>query len=148
MFGIISINRILFQSSDPNSPSQVKNCYYSAGLNVGDGCAWNRDDASNGKKSLEEMKTPEFVQLLNATTVGSGHIWAVQEGGLAKLVAGGGALEPCNKDALNSAIQEAESKNESDCTDKSWQQMQEALQQAKKAFEQIDTIQSDVDATE
>lgn len=146
--GITSINGILYQSSDPNAPSQVKNCYYSAGLDVGSGSAWNRDDASNGKKSLEEMKTPEFVQLLNATTVGSGYVWAVQEGNLPKLIVGGGTLEPCNKDALNAVIQEAESKNESDYTNKSWQQMQKALQQAKKVFEQIDAIQSDVDAAE
>ena len=145
MFGIVSNSGIFAESRNQEAPSKIKNCYYSEGTNVGIGLSWNRDDASNGIKSLDIMKTPEFVQLLNASNVGSGYIWEDTEGALPKLVPGGSELEPADKAALEAVIKEAQSKNESNYTNETWAEMKKALDAAKKANEKIDAVQEEVD---
>ncbi len=138
------ISGIMGFSDNDKAPSQMKNCYYTAGINAGGGYAWNRDDKCNGKKKLSEMKDPAFVALLNATNVGTGYIWAAADGALPKLVPGGTALEPCNKADLEAAIKEAQGKNESDYTIQSWASMQEALNGAKNIYQKFDATQTEV----
>ncbi len=147
MYGPINYG-ILYESSDASAPSQVKNCYYASGNGMGRGDAWNRDDPSNGKKSLDEMKTPAFVALLNAQKVGSGYVWAAVDGSLPSLVPGGGSIESANKKALAAAIETAESKVEANYTNDTWAAMQDALKKAHALMEQIDAAQVDVDAAE
>lgn len=147
MFGIPINFGIMYGSEDANAPTQIKNCYYANGdSGVGGGNAWNKDDPSNGKKSLDEMKTPAFVELLNAQNVGSGYVWEAVEGDLPKLVPGGDVIETADKQALEAAIKEAESKVETNYTKETWAALQEALQPAKALLEQIDAAQEDVDA--
>lgn len=146
MFGIVPINGIFYAANNEAAKSQVKNCYYTEGNRVGVGSGWNRDDTSNGKKTLEQMQTPEFVQLLNASNVGSGYIWAYSEGNLPKLIPGGGELEHSDKTELKAAIQEAQSKNESDYTNETFALMQQALRAAKDIYEKIDATQAEVNA--
>lgn len=146
MFGLVANNGIFCSSNNSAAHSQIKNCYYTEGNSVGSGFAWNRDDTSNGKKSPDEMKTAEFVQLLNASNVGSGYIWAAEDGAFPKLIPGGSALEPADKSALKSAIQEAQSKNEGDYTNETWAPMQEALRAAVQIDEKIDATQDEVNA--
>ncbi len=148
MFGLVANNGIFCSANNPSAHSQVKNCYYTEGNGIGSGSAWNRDDTSNGKKSLDEMKTAEFVQLLNTSNVGSGYIWAAQDGVLPKLIPGGSTLEPADKAALKSAIKEAQSKNEGDYTNETWAPMQEALRAAIRIDEKIDATQDEVNAAE
>lgn len=145
MFGTVAVNGIFYASNNSDAPSKIQNCYYTEGLSVGSGSAWNREDTSNGKKSLDEMKEPAFVQLLNAANVGSGYVWEAVEGALPKLVPGGSELEPCDKAALEAAIQQAQSKNEEDYTSETWEPMQQALEAAIQVNEKIDATQDEVD---
>lgn len=145
-YGLVANNGIFSAANNENAKSQIKNCYFVEGNGVGGGSGWNRDDTSNGKKTLEQMQTSEFVQLLNASNVGSGYVWAYSEGNLPKLVPGGGELEQSNKTALEAAIKEAQSKNESDYTNESFALMQQALQSAIVVCEKIDAVQAEVDA--
>ena len=143
-FGLPAINGIFYISDNSQAPSTIKNCYYTDGNYLGSGSAWNKKDPSNGKRTLDAMKTPEFVQLLNAADVGSGYIWAAVEGELPRLVPGGGELEPCDKTDLETAIKEARQKNEGDYTNDTWMQMQDALNAAIKVNEKIGATQDEV----
>ncbi len=144
MFGLVANSGIFCAASNTNAPSTVKNSYFTEGNGVGGGSAWNREDASNGKKTLAAMKTPEFVQLLNASNVGSGYVWAAVEGELPVLVVGGGEVAPCDKTVLEATIKDAESKNQSDYTNETWASMQQVLQQARNIYEKIDATQEQV----
>ena len=138
---------ILYESSNSDAPTHVKNCYYVNGdSGVGGGSAWNKDDPSNGKKSADEMKSTAFVDLLNAQNVGAGYVWEAVDGDFPRLVPGGGSIETANKQALEAAIKDAANKVEANYTEDSWTAMQAALQTARKLWDQIDTAQVDVDA--
>ncbi len=146
MFGIPINFGIMYASEDATAPTQLKNCYYASGdSGVGGGNAWNKEDPSNGKKSLDEMKTPAFVELLNAENVGSGYIWEAVDGALPRLVPGGAAIEPADKKELAAAVKDAESKVETNYTEATWAAMQEALQSAKVLLDKIDASQEEVD---
>lgn len=146
-FYISQNNGVLHSSEDPNAPSLVKSCYYTRGNSaVYRGDAWNMDDPSNGMKSLDEMKSPDFVNLLNAQNIGAGYVWEAVNGDFPRLVPGGSSIETANKQALEAAIKDAESKVEANYTEDSWAAMQTALQSAKALRDQIDAAQVDVDA--
>lgn len=147
-FGLDVHYGIFCVSNNSAAPSKIMNCYYASGSGVGSGSAWNRDDANSGKKSQEDMKKADFVTLLNASNVGSGYVWAAQEGDFPKLVPGGGELEPCDKSGLKEAIEQAQSKNESDYTKESWALMQDALKKAQGVYEKIDASQAQADEAE
>lgn len=144
-FGLVVNTGIFHTSDNAAAPSQIKNCYYTEGNGLGAGSAWNREDGSNGQRSADQMKTPEFVKLLNASNVGSGYIWEAQQGAFPKLVPGGGEVEVCDKTELQAVIKEAESKNESDYTGESWAAMQQALKEAKTIYEKVDALQEEAD---
>ncbi len=148
IIGLVAVNGIVGQATNEAAPVEIKNCYYTEGTYLCAGSGWNRDDPSNGKKTPDEMKKPEFVQLLNATKLGIGHIWTTVEGDFPALIEGGGELEPCDKTALEAAIKQAQSKNESDYTGATWAVMQDALNAAKKINEKIDATQDEANQAE
>ena len=107
-------------SQDSAQPSTITEGYYTDGGNGGlpviAGTAYNKAEGRFAKKTLDEMKAPGFVELLNANIPATGYVWAASNGGLPVLTAAGGsdpepetpAPEAADFTKLNEVIAEAE----------------------------------------
>ncbi len=139
--------------SSPQKPSTFSNCYFDSSsatkaFGLGrQGRDYNIEEPVEGK-SADDMKTQAFVDQLNKQQLGTGFVWEAVDGGLPRLVAGGGDVEHANLDKLKAAIQDAEGRNESDYTADSWAAMQEALKKAKDTAAAYGVTQDEVDAAE
>ena len=95
------------------------------------GHGYNETEPSVAQKTLEEMKAPEFVELLNADIVDTGFVWAVSEGALPVLAAADVTPEPPALDytGLNAVINEAKDllDHEMEYTEESFAAMRAAL---------------------
>ncbi len=149
-WGFTEIRGIFGIADKEQNPAVIKNCYFTVSnvSGAGAGGGWNRDDASNGKKKPSEMKEPAFVDLLNATNVGGGYLWAAAEGALPKLVPGGTEPEHCDKTALEAVIKEAQNKKKTDYTPDSWAALEKALTEAKNIYEKLDATQKEAEEAE
>ncbi len=144
---------LVYNAEPTGEKLKVVNCYFATGKGVDKGIkAGNGFDAENSSVSgmaLDAMKTADFAEKLNQTPQGKGYIWQAVEGGFPKLVPGGEIIESANLAKLQAAIEEAESKLESNYTEASWAKLQAALNTAKEVVSENNVTQEKVDqATE
>ena len=136
----------------PANPSTFANCFYN------DDGGKVRKPIGLGKqgrdykveflleaKTVDAMKTADFVDLLNKQNLGTGYIWQAVEGNFPKLVAGGEIIEHANLEKLNAAIKEAASKVKTDYTSDSWEALQVALEKARQTAGKFGVSQQEVD---
>ena len=137
--------------------SSFRNTYYNEGSKITSfGTAYNAVEVA--KKTLDEMKTPEFAELLNAGIASTGYVWAAADGSLPVLTEAGSTdpqtpdSQPVNTAELEAAIQAGQAYQEQgNYTDISWNTLQSALTAATAALadkdltqEQADTAASDL----
>ena len=78
---------LIGNSANASFPSTIMDAYYRDGNSpVSAGLQYNQADGRFAQKSLEEMQTPEFVELLNRDIQDTGFRWEAVSGALPKLV--------------------------------------------------------------
>ncbi len=146
-----SIVRDAIDLSNPVKPSTFSNCFFDSSNKKG--------AIGNGKegthyyiklpvegKTVEEMKTAEFVDQLNQQKLGTGFIWKAAAGQFPILVSGGEIFEQANLDNLKAAIKDAESRHETNYTKDTWAAMQEVLTRARATVAEFGVSQEKVNA--
>ena len=150
MFGGLVGKCIPLDQADPGQPSTIREAYYtSADIPVSMGSHFNKGDGLFGKKTREEMQTPEFADLLNTNIPDTGFVWQSVPANLPRLVETG-SVNPEEKPdvsmaALETAIAEAEALTDADYTPETWQAVQTALEAASTLLTRQDLTQEQVD---
>ncbi len=145
------IARDTLDVSTAGNPSTFSNCYFNSdntkrAFGMGkEGTDYHTELPVEGK-TIDEMKTAEFVEQLNQQKLGTGFIWKAVPGSFPSLVAGGSIIEHANLDKLNAAIKDAESRHDTDYTKDTWAAMQEVLTRARETVAEYGVTQDKVDA--
>ena len=152
-----SFGGLIGASQDTFQPSSIHNSYYAGvGIPVCAGNAYNEGGVF-GQKSITEMQTAEFVELLNTGIASTGYVWASSNGGL-PILQKAGETKPdvptpgtVDTSRLEAAIAEADGIEKGNHTDVSWETLQNALTAARAALaeegltqEQADTAESEL----
>lgn len=151
--GMLGKGGLVYNAEPTGRHLKAVNCYFvndqGVTKGIGIGAGFDAENSSMTGLALDAMKTSDFADKLNMVQLGKGYVWQAVEGDFPKLVPGGEIIKPADLEQLKAAIQDAESKLESNYTEESWAKMQEALKTAKEVAEKNNVKQDEVDrATE